>query len=191
MCITATMNKLRHRAYKCNDVLFTFFFTPIDLWTIMAAVTWNWSITGGLSMMNAYRRVRSCSIFIIEKGRSCSWSYASWIYNYLCNQCLSPPLLWVLTPLRRGVLDTTLCDEVCQWLATGQWSYPGTPISSTNKTDRHDITEILLTVALKHHNTNPDPNRKITSVVMFVCELLVLVSVFCVNILFKSRIMSK
>jgi hypothetical protein len=31
MCITATMNKLRHRVYKCNDVLFTFFFTPIDL----------------------------------------------------------------------------------------------------------------------------------------------------------------
>jgi D-lyxose ketol-isomerase len=26
MCITATMNKLRHRVYKCNDVLFTFFF---------------------------------------------------------------------------------------------------------------------------------------------------------------------
>ena len=26
---------------------------------------------------------------------------------------------------------------------------PGTPVSSTNKTDRHDITEILLKVALK------------------------------------------
>jgi hypothetical protein len=25
MGITATMNKLRHRVYKCNDVLFTFF----------------------------------------------------------------------------------------------------------------------------------------------------------------------
>jgi hypothetical protein len=28
---------------------------------------------------------------------------------------------------------------------------PGPPVSSTNKTDRHDITEILLKVALKHH----------------------------------------
>jgi hypothetical protein len=26
--------------------------------------------------------------------------------------------------------------------------YPGTPVSSTNKTDCHDITEILLKVAL-------------------------------------------
>jgi hypothetical protein len=33
-------------------------------------------------------------------------------------------------------------------LAAGQWFSPGTPVSSTNKTDRHDITEILLKVAL-------------------------------------------
>jgi len=30
---------------------------------------------------------------------------------------------------------------------TGQWFSPGTPVSSINKTDRHDITEILLKVA--------------------------------------------
>ena len=28
------------------------------------------------------------------------------------------------------------------------WFSPGRPVSSTNKTDRHDITEILLKVAL-------------------------------------------
>ena len=44
----------------------------------------------------------------------------------------------------RGVLDTTLCNKVCQWFATGPWFSPGTPVSSANKTDRHDITEILL-----------------------------------------------
>jgi hypothetical protein len=32
---------------------------------------------------------------------------------------------------------------------------PGTLVSSTHKTDCHDITEILLKVALKHHNPNP------------------------------------
>ena len=66
------------------------------------------------------------------------------VSNYLCNQCL---MLWVLTPLRRGVLDTTLCDKVCQWLATDRLFSPGTPVSSTNTTDCHDITEILLKVA--------------------------------------------
>jgi len=35
----------------------------------------------------------------------------------------------------RGALDTTFCDKVCQWLATGQWFSLGTPASSNNKTD--------------------------------------------------------
>jgi hypothetical protein len=47
-------------------------------------------------------------------------------------------------PLRRGLLDTTLCDQVCQSLAADQWFSLDTPASSTNKTDHHDINEILL-----------------------------------------------
>jgi hypothetical protein len=39
----------------------------------------------------------------------------------------------------RGVVDTTLCDKVCQWLATGVSFSLGTPVSSTNKTNLHDI----------------------------------------------------
>jgi hypothetical protein len=50
--------------------------------------------------------------------------------------------LWVQIPLRRGVLYTTLCDIICQWFS------PGTPVSSTNK------TEILLKVALNTINHN-------------------------------------
>jgi hypothetical protein len=33
-----------------------------------------------------------------------------------------------------------------------RWFSPGVPVSSTNKTDRHDITEILLKVALSTIN---------------------------------------
>ena len=33
-------------------------------------------------------------------------------------------------------------------LAADRWVSVGTPVSSTNKTDRHDITEIMLKVAL-------------------------------------------
>ena len=67
---------------------------------------------------------------------------------------LSALTFWVQIPLSRGVLDTTLLgyDKVCQWLATDWWFSPGTPVSSTNKTDHHDITEILLKVAI---NTTP------------------------------------
>ena len=52
-----------------------------------------------------------------------SWPYGSLIYNYLCNQ----------------------------WLSRLKSFSPGTPVPSNNKTDRHDITEILLKVLL---NTN-------------------------------------
>jgi hypothetical protein len=49
-----------------------------------------------------------------------------------------------------SIQQYNVCDKVCQWLVAGRWFSPGTPVSSTNKTDDHDIlvTEILLKVAL-------------------------------------------
>jgi len=82
------------------------------------------------------------------QGPSWVWSYGSWIYNYLCNQCLLPLKLWVWVCSLRGVLDTTLCDNNSQYLATGWWFSPGFLVSSTNKTDHHYITGILLKVVL-------------------------------------------
>ena len=46
----------------------------------------------------------------------------------------------------RGVLDTTLCDKVCQWLVKGRWF---SLVSSTNKTDFHDIN--IVESGIKHH----------------------------------------
>ena len=62
-------------------------------------------------------------------GASWSWLCGSWIYNYLCN-------------------------TFCQWLATFLWVFPGTPVSPINKADPHDITEILLKLALHTINLN-------------------------------------
>ena len=58
-------------------------------------------------------------------------------------------------PITTDVVSSNLDQDevynikVCQWLATGWWFSPGPPVSSTNKTDRHNITEILLKVVLK------------------------------------------
>jgi hypothetical protein len=90
--------------------------------------------------------------YIYMTAEGPSWSHGSWIYNYLCNQFLSPLTLWVRIPLRRGVFGTSLCNKVCQWLTAGRWFSLGTPVSSTNKTNRHGITEILLKVALSTIN---------------------------------------
>jgi len=40
--------------------------------------------------------------------------------------------------------------QVFLGLATGRWSSPDPPVSSSNKTDCYDITEILLKVALNN-----------------------------------------
>jgi len=94
------------------------------------------------------------SIWLL-KGPWWPWSYGSWIYNYLCKQCLSPLMLWVRISIRERC--TTFRDKVCQWLAPGRRFSPVPPVSSTNKTDRHDIAEILLKVSL---NTIKQTNKR-------------------------------
>jgi hypothetical protein len=64
-------------------------------------------------------------------------------------------MLWVGISIR--VRCTTFCDKLCQWLATGRWFSPGASVSSINKPDHLDITEILLKVAL---NTIKQTNKQ-------------------------------
>ena len=52
---------------------------------------------------------------------------------------------------------TTVSDKVYQLLARGRWFPRGTPASSTTKTGRHDIAEILLKVALNIKKTINQP----------------------------------
>ena len=86
----------------------------------------------------------------------------------------------------RGVLETTLCCKVCQWLATGRFFSLGTTVTSTNKTNCHDITEILLKVVLntvKHQTIWKLHWMEITATtVSFLVKMLVLVEDMC----FKS-----
>jgi hypothetical protein len=67
------------------------------------------------------------------------WLYCNYaISNYHHQGCEFESSSWW------SVLDTTLCDKVCQWLATGRWL---TLVSSTNK------IEILLQVVLNSKTT--------------------------------------
>ena len=83
-----------------------------------------------------------------------SWSYGSWIYNYLCNQYLSPlnlssnPVHGEVFSIQHYVIK--FVSDVCQ---VGDFLRV-IRLSSTNKTYRHDITEILLKVALNTININ-------------------------------------
>ena len=63
---------------------------------------------------------------------------------------------WVrawLCKLQKGCTRLSAAsDKAYQLLAHGRWFSPGTPTSSTTKTGSHDITEILLKVALNTKN---------------------------------------
>jgi hypothetical protein len=106
----------------------------------------HWPLNGWYYMLVGSGCLAQHRKYLIVKGPSWSWSYGSWIYNYLFNQCLSPLMLLVRISIRARC--TTLCDNVYHWLATGRWLCQVTSVSCTNKTDRHDIAEILLKVAL-------------------------------------------
>ena len=83
------------------------------------------------------------------KGLSWTWSHGSWVYNYLCNQCLLSLKLWIWIPF------IARCNRY-----NIMWFYPGKPVYSTNKTDHHDITDILLKGAYNNISATPSPPKK-------------------------------
>ena len=90
----------------------------------------------------------SASIFL---PMSWSWSYGSWIYNYIYKQTQSPLKLWYRITLmvrctRYSISLSVTCGR--PMVFSGYW------VSSTNKTDGHDITEICWS-GIKHHNPTP------------------------------------
>jgi len=120
--------------------------------------SWSWTYASWIYNYLCHRCISPLKLWVrIPPMAGTSWSgwYGKRIYNYLCNQCLSPLTLWVQITPRRGVLDTAPCDEVCQWLVVDRWFSLGTLVSSTKKTDCHDIAEISLKVALNTIVPNP------------------------------------
>jgi len=71
-----------------------------------------------------------------------------------------------LSPIRRGFAPgfvnykkgctrlAATSDQDYPLLAHGRWFSPGTPASSTTKTGRHDIADILVKVALNTKKSN-------------------------------------
>jgi hypothetical protein len=62
--------------------------------------------------------------------------FTAWVHALLCK-------------LQKGCTRLAAAsDKVYQLLAHGRWFFPGTAATSTTKTGRHNIAEILLKVAL-------------------------------------------
>ena len=89
------------------------------------------------------RSHRGCDRMIDGYATNCAIN----AYHHL--SCDFEPRSW------RGVFYATFY-KVCQCLATGRRFSSGTTVSTTNKTERHDITDILLKVVL---NTLSQPSN--------------------------------
>jgi hypothetical protein len=86
------------------------------------------------------------------------------VENYLVIRYIQIYFHTNLSPIRRGFASgfvnykkwctrlAAASDKVYQLLAHGRWFSPGTPASSTTKTGRDDVAEILLKVALNTIN---------------------------------------
>jgi hypothetical protein len=69
-----------------------------------------------------------------------------YVFFYQCHCVVCPDLQL----LKKGCTRLAAAsDKVYQLLAHGLWFYPGIPASSTAKSGRHDIAEILLKLSLK------------------------------------------
>ena len=108
------------------------------------------------------------------------WSYGSWIYSYLCNQCLSPLMLWVRISIR--VMCRTFCNIVRQWFATGRLFSQGTAVYSTDKNWWPRYNWNIVESGVKHHK----PSLRL-SWRSCICVLVVLIlplyhiSIICWN----------
>ena len=97
--------------------------------------------------------VESCYL-LISRELLCSWSYGIWIYNYLCNLPITTNIV-SLTPVHGEVYSIQhYVIKFVSDLRQVDGFLLGTPVTSINKTDRHDTTEILLKVVLTY---NPNP----------------------------------
>jgi hypothetical protein len=92
-----------------------------------------------------------------------SWSYGSWIYNYICNQGLSPLKLWFQIPfMARCSLYNIMWESLS---VTCDRSVAFSHHSCFLHQINHDIpvTEILLRVALNTITLIPKETRNHTS----------------------------
>ena len=98
-----------------------------------------------------------------------------------------------LSPIRRGFVPgfviykkggggtrlTPASDKVYQLLAHGRWFSPGTLASSTTKTGRHDIAEVLLKVKHQKSKSNHFIGCRLSPFIYLCCFGFISIFTIC------------
>ena len=116
---------------------------------MMKLITWlQWMQT--LSHQRIVRQVGHYCNICLSKGPGGSMSQVVGLPNNSYKPITNTAWVraWLYKLQKRYTRLTAASDKVYPLLVPGRWFSPGTPASSTTKTGRHDIAEILLKVAL-------------------------------------------
>ena len=93
--LTEILTKMSVSSFKIAVILYR-----LNVWPFVLKITCNQKNIFLLQFfLENWNYFLSKLVFSSMKRLSWSWSYGSWIYNYPCNQCLSPLKLLVHTSL--------------------------------------------------------------------------------------------
>ena len=101
--LESTFRTIGSRTAHNFEITLTSLVGSVGLWCLKTTFNYLSAISWRVSFIDGGNPV----------GPSWSWAYGSWICNYLPKSCELKTRSW------RGVLDTTLCDKVCQWHVGG------------------------------------------------------------------------
>jgi hypothetical protein len=73
---------------------------------------WSCSYFSLLILVSLFQLLFRYAMSKCTSGSSWSWSYGSWIYNYLCNQCLSLLKVWVWSLLLYHIMLYQVTDKL-------------------------------------------------------------------------------
>ena len=106
------------------------------------------------SLQILYSHLQTRRLKIVFKHKLSITSAANLVQFCSCSHCYVILLYTNRSPLCRPLVNSAskYRSQSNHLLAHGRWFSPGTPASSTTKTGRHDIAEILLKVALNTKN---------------------------------------
>ena len=92
-----------------------------------------------------------------QLGLLWSWSHGSWIYNYLCNQCLSPLMLWVRIPLmeRCTRYNIYVINFISNWRQVNGFLSVLYFLHQWNWLPRYNWN--IVESGINYHNPNPSP----------------------------------
>ena len=145
----------KQKIMLCNMIISyeVIFYLLIGFWSFSCSC-WTLSVSFHFGNLNLYSSImvmlylcKDDDVFF-SRLKECSKLF-HYILNGLISKLQENVLISQMHCCDNFFLNlNSLCDKVCQWLVAGQWFSLGSPVSSTTKTDGHDITEILLKVAL-------------------------------------------